>query len=88
MNEERSMAAVFTEQDFAAMTVYQRFEGGTVYTYDTDAQFLVVVNESSMAFLLEEESDDMEFINTRVFTTAEARSAYLEARYPSRNLDE
>ncbi|MCB5225214.1 hypothetical protein JAO78_000085 [Alishewanella sp. 16-MA] len=83
MSEQEDAAVVFTEDDFAKMTVFKRFEGGTVYTFDTDTQFLVVVDESTMAFLLEEESDDMEFIKCTAFATAEARLAYLQAKYPS-----
>jgi len=45
------------------MTLYWRFEGGAVYTYQQDARFLVVIDESTMACMLEPE--DLEGIELK-----------------------
>lgn len=68
--------------DFTDMTIFKRFEGGAVYTQDKDSKFLVVIDESAMAELLDpEDLDGMELIKVFEFATQNERSEYLKSRF-------
>lgn len=68
--------------DLAGLTLFQRFEGGAVYTQESNGKYCVVIDESSIASLLPpEELDDMELIKVLEFNTEQERSAYLLTRF-------
>ncbi|WP_423185354.1 hypothetical protein ACO1PK_09245 [Alishewanella sp. d11] len=75
-------AAYPSIDDLAGLTLFQRFEGGAVYTQESNGKYCVVIDESSIASLLPpEELDDMELIKVLEFNTEQERSAYLLTRF-------
>lgn len=70
--------------DIAGLTLFKRFEGGAVYTQESNGKYCVVIDESSIASLLPpEELDDMDLIKVFEFNTEQERLAYLASK--SRN---
>ncbi len=64
------------------MTLYRRFEGGAVYTYQQGGRFLVVIDESTMTCMLEpEDLEGIELVKVLAFDTEQARTGYLQARF-------
>ena len=60
------------------------FEGGSISLADQGGRFYVIVDESTLAFLLDEE--DLQSVNlTKIieFDSATERLAYLHQRFPS-----
>lgn len=59
------------------------FEGGDVSLAEKDGQFYVIVDESTMASLLDEEDiRGMSLLNIIEFDSAAKRLAYLDQRFP------
>lgn len=68
--------------DLAGLTLFKRFEGGAVYTQESNGKYCVVIDEISIASLLPlEELDDMELIKVLEFNSEKERLAYLAQRY-------
>lgn len=58
------------------------FEGGAVYTAENDNRFFVILDESAMAGLLDEEDlEGMELVKVHEFETERQRDAYLAERF-------
>lgn len=75
-------AAYPSIDDLVGLTLFQRFEGGAVYTQENNGKYCVVIDESSIASLLPpEELDDMELIKVLEFNSEQERLAYLVLRY-------
>ena len=68
--------------DIAGLTLFKRFEGGAVYTQESNGKYCVVIDESSIASLLPpEELDDMDLIKVLEFDTEQERLKYLNSRF-------
>ncbi|MBV2130633.1 hypothetical protein [Arsukibacterium indicum] len=68
--------------DLAGLTLFKRFEGGAVYTQESNGKYCVVIDESSIASLLPpEELDDMDLIKVLEFNTEQERLVYLTAKF-------
>jgi hypothetical protein len=68
--------------DFTGLTLFKRFEGGAVYTQESNGQYCVVIDESSIACLLPpEELDGIELIKVLAFHTERERLDYLSGRF-------
>jgi hypothetical protein len=70
-------------EDFPGRRVVRRFEGGSVSVAERDARFYVLLNEGSMAGLLDDEdlgSLAHDLVKVIEFETEAARSAYLRSR--------
>lgn len=66
------------------LTLFKRFEGGAVYTQESNGKYCVVIDESSIASLLPpEELGDMELIKVLEFNNEKDRLAYLVSRFCS-----
>lgn len=64
--------------DLAGLILFKRFEGGAVYTQESNGKYRVVIDESSIASLLPpEELDDIELIKVLEFKTEQERLEYL-----------
>lgn len=64
------------------LTLIKRFEGGAVYTQESNGKYRVVIDESSIASLLPpEELDDIELIKVLEFKTEQERLEYLSTRF-------
>jgi hypothetical protein len=63
-------------------TLYRRFEGGAIYMAEEKGEFLVIVDESTMADLLPaEELADLALIKVINFKTELDRRDYLDERF-------
>ena len=70
------------EKHFTNRTLYQRFEGGAVYTAEEKGAFLVVIDESAIADILPlEEVEGLELIKIIKFETEPDRTNYLSRRF-------
>lgn len=68
--------------DLAGLTLFKRFEGGAVFTLESNGKYGVVIDESSIASLLPpEELDDIDLIKVLAFNTEQERLEYLVARF-------
>lgn len=77
-------AAYPSIDDLAGLTLFKRFEGGAVYTQESNGKYCVVIDESSIASLLPpEELDDIELIKVLEFTNEKDRLVYLVSRFCS-----
>lgn len=71
-------------KNLSERTLYDRFEGGAVYTQEVDNQFLVIINQTVLIDLLDEsdceqQSDSSEKII--YFNTLAERDLYLNRRF-------
>ncbi|MDD4865473.1 MAG: hypothetical protein PHE38_15960 [Alishewanella agri] len=79
MNNKTAYQAI---GDVDGLTLIKRFEGGAVYTQDSNGKYRVVIDESSIASLLQpEELDDIELIKVLEFNTEQERLEYLSTRF-------
>lgn len=61
---------------------YAQFEGGSVYTAESDACFVVIIDESTCLDLLsEDERADIPVHSVIEFTTEKERTLYLNRRF-------
>lgn len=68
--------------DLVGLTLFKRFEGGAVYTQESNGKYCVVIDESSIVSLLPpEELDYMELIKVLEFNTERERLDYLLGRF-------
>lgn len=64
------------------LTLFKRFEGGAVYTHESNGKYCVVIDESSIASLLPpEELDDIALIKVLEFNSEQERLEYLSTRF-------
>lgn len=61
-------------------TMVAGFEGGAIYTAEQDGRYLVIVDETTLHQLLQEEGLGSP-IKTISFATSDERSQYLDKRY-------
>ena len=62
--------------------LFAAFEGGAVYTAQGQGRFFVIIDESTLESVLDEEDlADLELIQTIEFESTQARSAYLDGRF-------
>ncbi|MDO6566389.1 hypothetical protein Q4561_04915 [Alteromonas sp. 1_MG-2023] len=70
------------EDPLTNKTLYKGFEGGAVYTAESNSEFLVVIDESALSDILSEEDlDDLELTKTFRFKTEIERLKYLNKRF-------
>ena len=63
------------------MKIVAKFEGGTVYTENRDGKFILIINQTALLDMLnEEDSDGMEPIQEIEFTSEDSRCEYIKAR--------
>ncbi len=64
------------------------FEGGSVFVDEKDGRFYIIVDESTMASLLDEEDlQGMSLVHIVEFDTENERFTYLNQRFHSATLD-
>jgi uncharacterized protein (UPF0216 family) len=68
-------------EEFPDRVLLRGFEGGAVYTADRGGKFYLILDESSMAGLLDEEDlAGLELVKVLEFDTAAERAAYIRKR--------
>ena len=75
-------AADSTVGEFPDRRCLHRYEGGTVYVAERENRFYVILDESAMADLLDEEdADGLDHVNVLEFDNDADREAYLVRRF-------
>lgn len=74
-----------TPEELRPWTPYRGFEGGSVHTAEREGRFFVIIDESAMADMLDEDDlADMQLTKAIEFDSPEARAEYLEKRFAAR----
>ena len=68
------------EDDFPEKTLLKGFEGGSVYLSDKGGKFYLILDESTMASILDEEDLPDELVKIIEFDTVEERNDYIKQR--------
>ena len=66
--------------DFPDKTVLKIFEGGIVYLAEDGENFFLIIDESTMASILDEEDLPDELVKIIEFDTEEERDKYIKSR--------
>lgn len=68
-----------------SQSLYMEFEGGAVYTSERAGKYLVIIDESAIADLLQPgELEGIELVKTLEFASEADRTAYLLKRFEHR----
>lgn len=57
-------------------------EGGAVYTVFADGKYLLIVDESASAWLLDDDGDQTDLVKVRSFSSEQERYDYVRQRWP------
>ena len=70
----------FIFDDFPDKTLLKGFEGGAVFSAEKEGKFYLILDESTMASILDEEDLPDELVKIIEFDTVEERDAYINKR--------
>jgi len=70
----------FIFDDFPDKTLLKGFEGGAVFSAEKEGKFYLILDESTMASILDEEDLPDELVKTIEFDTVEERDKYIKSR--------
>ena len=65
---------------FPDKTLLKGFEGGAVFSAEKEGKFYLILDESTMASILDEEDLPDELVKTIEFDTVEERDEYIKSR--------
>ena len=68
------------EDDFPDKTLFKGFEGGAVFSAEKEGKFYLILDESTMASILDEEDLPDELVKIIEFDTVEERNDYIKQR--------
>ena len=68
------------DDDFPDKTLLKGFEGGAVYLAEKEGKFYLILDESTMASILDAEDLPDELVKIIEFDTVEERDAYINKR--------
>ena len=68
------------EDDFHDKTLFKGFEGGAVFSAEKEGKFYLILDESTMASILDEEDLPDELVKIIEFDTVEERNDYIKQR--------
>ena len=72
---------MLTENEyFPDKTLLKGFEGGAVYAAEKEGKFYLILDESTMASILDEEDLPDELVKTIEFDTVKERDEYIKSR--------
>ena len=80
IHENMYKIGIVDDDYFPDKTVLKEFEGGIVYLAEDGEKFYVILDESTMASILDEEDLPDELVKTIKFDTIEERDIYIKKR--------
>ena len=79
-HENMYKIGIVDDDYFPDKTVLKIFEGGIVYLAEDGEKFYLIIDESTMASILDEEDLPDELVKTIEFDTIDERNAYIKQR--------
>ena len=79
-HENMYKIGIVDDDYFPDKTVLKIFEGGIVYLADDGEKFYLIIDESTMASILDEEDLPDELVKTIEFDTVKERDEYIKSR--------
>ena len=70
----------FIYNDFPDKTLLKGFEGGVVFSAEKEGKFYLILDESTMASILDEEDLPDELVKIIEFDSVEERNEYIKSR--------
>ena len=80
MHENMYKIGILDDDYFPDKTVLKIFEGGIVYLAEDGENFFLIIDESTMASILDEEDLPDELVKIIEFDTEEERHKYIKSR--------
>ena len=80
MHENMYKIGILDDDYFPDKTVLKIFEGGIVYLAEDGENFFLIIDESTMASILDEEDLPDELVKIIEFDTEEERDKYIKSR--------
>ena len=68
------------EDDFPDITLFKGFEGGAVFSAEKEGKFYLILDESTMASILDEEDLPDELVKIIEFDSVDERNDYIKQR--------
>jgi len=79
-HEDMYKIGIVDDDYFPDKTVLKIFEGGIVYLAEDGEKFYLIIDESTMASILDEEDLPDELVKTIEFDTVKERDEYIKSR--------